>query len=522
MLLTLAYLLVALEAAASAHSFKEPRQYSSNITLPVNQTTCNGAQYIYNALAGYGFVPSNTTDKSGDTIGGIGSSIAVDRSSWQKTSAGSYTGIVYALPDRGWNTQGTLNFQSRVHKFQLDLTPISNATVSQPAANNIHLTYLDTIYFSGPDGNPTTGIDGDPTGHLTYAGLPGLPPGTWTGDGFGRNGTGGTAVTTDTEGVVLNEDGSFWISDEYGPYIYHFSPTGAMVEAIRPPDATIPMRNGTESFSADSPPEYVPAESDDVVPADPDTGRVNNHGLEGLTKSADGKHIFALMQGALQQEGGAGSSTQRYVRLLQYDVSSSPAQYEAEYVVPLPLYASGNKKKTALQSEIHYLSPTQFLVLARDSGAGHGQSSSQSLYRHADVFDISAATDIKGDAYDCASCRIATVDGVLNSSITPATYCAFLDYNVNAQLNRFGLHNGGAQDVGLLNEKWESLALVPIDGDEGSDGEWFLLSFSDNDFITQDGRLDHGTFGYQDASGYDLDNQVLAFHISLPSGSTPS
>jgi len=60
------------------------------------------------------------------------------------------------------------------------------------------------------------------------------------------------------------------------------------------------------------------------------------------------------------------------------------------------------------------------------------------------------------------------------------------DYNVNSQLNRFYLHNGGAQDNGLLNEKWESLALVPVTpSNDGSDGNFFLFSMSDNDFITQ-------------------------------------
>ena len=78
-------------------------------------------------------------------------------------------------------------------------------------------------------------------------------------------------------------------------------------------------------------------------------------------------------------------ATERYVRLLQYDITTSPPDYCSEYVVPLPLYqnAKGNTK-TALQSEIHYVSPTQFLILARDSGAGHGQDSSTSLYRRAD------------------------------------------------------------------------------------------------------------------------------------------
>lgn len=68
----------------------------------VNQTTCGDNRYQYNGLAGYGYVPSNATDKYGDTLGGYGSSIAIDQSSWKKTDNGSYSGIVYALPDRGW------------------------------------------------------------------------------------------------------------------------------------------------------------------------------------------------------------------------------------------------------------------------------------------------------------------------------------------------------------------------------------------------------------------------------------
>ena len=68
----------------------------------VNQTTCNGKQYTYQELAGYGTVSGNARDEFGDTIGGIGSSLAIDRSQWVKLANGSYTGVLWALPDRGW------------------------------------------------------------------------------------------------------------------------------------------------------------------------------------------------------------------------------------------------------------------------------------------------------------------------------------------------------------------------------------------------------------------------------------
>ena len=249
---------------------------------------------------------------------------------------------------------------------------------------------------------------------------------------------------------MVNKDGTFWVSDEYGPYIYRFGPLGNMLQAIAPPQAYVPMRNGSESFSSDAPPIYA-NETDDVFPAEVDSGRVNNHGFEGLTASPDGRNLFVLMQAATHQDGGESKSTERYTRMVQYRIDGPIATYEAEYVVPLPTYPSGKKPNTAAQSEFHYISPTQFVVLARDSGAGHGQSSTTSLYRHADVFDISNATNIKGGTYDCANCTVAP-DGVLDAAITPAAYCSWLDYNVNSQLNRFGVHNGGAQDSSLLDE----------------------------------------------------------------------
>lgn len=174
---------------------------------------------------------------------------------------------------------------------------------------------------------------------------------------------------------------------------------------------------------------------------------------------------------------------------MEYDLTWTKINptYVAEYVVPLPLYDDDDA--VAAQSEIHYISDTQFLVLARDKNAGHGQDSSESVYRNADVFDISSATNIKSDLYDAYNGTISP-SGVLNSDITPAQYCTWLDFNVNSQLNRFGVHNGGDQNATLLNEKWESLALLPVDlNGKNENNEYFLFSFSDNDFITQNGRI---------------------------------
>jgi hypothetical protein len=383
----------------------------SQSTPPVSETQCGGKTYIYNELAGFGSLPSDARDKFGDTLAGIGSSVAVDKKSWKK-HGNSFQGLAYALPDRGWNTEGSINYNPRVHKLGIKFTPNPAATTANPSQPNIQLEYLDSILLKGPDGAPVTGLDADATGGLSYPGFPLLPAATFTGDGFGGQGPGGKRVTIDSEGIVLSKDGGFWISDEYGPYVYQFDASGKMINAIAPPDAILPVRNGSVSFAANSPPRFNPELT--VTPAVPTHGRQNNQGFEGLTASPDGNTLYVLLQSAALQEGGNQTSTRWYTRFLEYDISAcggrrpSTPKYLREWVVPLPTYTTAaNKTAIAAQSEVHYISKDQFLVLARDSGAGGGQDSTTSRYRHVDVFDISGATNVKSDQYDSFTGSIA-------------------------------------------------------------------------------------------------------------------
>ncbi|WP_204349233.1 hypothetical protein, partial [Klebsiella pneumoniae] len=71
-------------------------------------------------------------------------------------------------------------------------------------------------------------------------------------------------------------------------------------------------------------------------------------------------------------------------------------------------------------------------------------------------------------------------------SITPATLTPFIDINDNANLSRFGLHNGAPNDRNNLSEKWEAMALVSVLDPKLPD-DYFLFVGNDNDFLTQDG-----------------------------------
>lgn len=206
---------------------------------PVASVSCNGQAYTYDGLAGFGSLKSDARDQYGDTIS-IGSSMAIK--DWRKKGKG-YNAKLYALPDRGWNTNGTQNTIPRIHIFEIAFTPAPDATAGKPSGPNLEFLYKHTILLSGPDGKPLTALDPDFTGGLTYPGFPTMPAATYPGDGFGGDGPGDKRITLDAEGLVVDGD-SFWVSDEYGPFIYRFNSKGQMVAAIQPPDAILPVRNG--------------------------------------------------------------------------------------------------------------------------------------------------------------------------------------------------------------------------------------------------------------------------------------
>jgi hypothetical protein len=468
--------------------------------------TFEGSTFINHGLVGVARVPSDAVDQFGETLGGYGSGMAMDLSSWHKQGDDSFAGTLYMLPDRGWNTQGTVDFRGRLHRFHVKLTPFTGASTT--AQNQLQLDYRSSTLFLQFGGAPTTGLD--PTG--VRKGVNNIPDLPIAGDGH---------VPVDDEAVVHVGDGTVWVSEEYGPYIYHYALDGRLLHIIRPPEAFIPMRrdasgNLVENFSANSPPIGVTLNTGNPV-----SGRQNNQGFEGLAMSPDRKTLFVLLQSALIQDLDATSATtikltRHNTRLLAYDLRDDEPKLVGEYVVQLPLYQDQTTTKptllTAAQSELHALNDHQFLVLARDSTGGFAVANPGSVYRSIDLIDISNATNIAGTDFDNAGVSLAP-KGVLNSNITPAAYQKFLDINDNTQLNRFGLRNGAPADGNDLYEKWESIAIVPV-FDPKAPHDYFLFVGSDNDFITQHGFM--AGQPYQDPSGFNVDTLVLVYRVTLP------
>ncbi|MBP9144653.1 MAG: esterase-like activity of phytase family protein [Thermoanaerobaculia bacterium] len=94
-----------------------------------------------------------------------------------------------------------------------------------------------------------------------------------------------TGFDFDPESFVLASDGSFWISEEFGPFLLHFAADGLLVE---PPVAVPGVRSPQNPFL------------DFTRRAHPEAPTIAaSRGFEGMAISPDGDTLFALLEGAV-------------------------------------------------------------------------------------------------------------------------------------------------------------------------------------------------------------------------------
>jgi hypothetical protein len=159
----------------------------------------------------------------------------------------------------------------------------------------------------------------------------------------------------DSEGIVALKDGSFWVSDEYGPFITHFDSSGRQIARLSPFDGSLPAELAM---------------------------RVPNKGMEGLTITPDGKTLVGMMQSALQTPDLVAKPAQvTTLRIVTYDLKSH-ATHEYLYLLTDP------KKNAGAVSEITALSNTKFVVDERDG------TFEPNAYKRLYSIDIAGATDV--------------------------------------------------------------------------------------------------------------------------------
>ncbi len=418
-----------------------------NASLVTTLTISGSATDLYPTNGGSGGANINR-------LGGFGSDFFYDYR----------TGSYYGLADRGPGG-GTIPYQTRVEKIALTVDPTSGAASG--------FQVVQTIAFYIPAGTTLNGVT-----YIADTPFNGLNSKLLADGGNGSL----LAESQDPEGFVVGANGNFFVSDEYGPSIYEFDPTGKFIRALTPPANVLPKVNGVPYYAGD---------------VSSTTGRQDNRGYEGLAISPDGTKLFAVFQDPLQEEGLGGSNpgrNSRNVRIVRYDVATG--QSEAQFIYQLESLSDINDRipgttndfsataqgRNIGVSSLTAINNNELLVLERDN-RGIGVDSASNLpigSKRVYKIDLTGATDVSGISL------VGT--NALPANVTPVGKSLFLDIASAIQ--------GAGQTI---PEKIEGLAIGP----QLADGSFALLVATDNDFsVTQNGsgtQLDVYTDGTQQA-----------------------
>jgi hypothetical protein len=382
-------------------------------------------------LLGVGFVPGTALDTSGlagqpicqvdaplncidqATLGGFGSAVAYS----------GFNNVFLTVADRGpFDGRTDVPYRDRFHFMRIK-------TSVSAAFPNITTTLLDTRFLRA--------------GRRDFVG-----------DSSAFD------MRFDPEGVSVGLLGTFYVSDEYGPYINEFLPTGHLLRRIRVP----------EKFFITNPSGDVDADGNslELYPSFNISGRQANRGMEGLAITPNGRYLFGIMQNALIQDNGLNSATppgRRGLnnRILKVDLVTGRT-WEFVYVVDAINQGRG-------VNEILAINDHELLALERDNRSmvptppnAEQLPNLKRIYR----ITLEGASDVS----DVES--LPATGSELAPDIIPVTKTLFIDlldpsYMVNATQT--------IRDV--IAEKMEGLAWGP----DLSDGRHVLYVFSDNDLF---------------------------------------
>ena len=267
----------------------------------------------------------------------------------------------------------------------------------------------------------------------------------------------------DMESVLVAPDGSFWLSDEYRPAIYHFDSQGVLIDRFIPQGTASAAGQPEGTFGTETLPEIY-------------AQRRGNRGFEGMALNTDNGNLYAFIQSpidnpdvsnaeakAVDDKSDFNSRGSDVLRILEVDPTTGEAVGEYVY------FLEGSPGVDKIGDAV-YIGDGKFNVIERDSGTD--ADSEKFIFE----VDLTGATNIIS-----TDLSTATGSDTALEAMTPEDLAAMGIQPVN-KTQILNLPSIGY----IAGDKPEGLALL----DDGS-----LAVINDNDFglldeeISSDGSV---------------------------------
>lgn len=274
-------------------------------------------------------------------------------------------GRFYGLPDNGFGGQGnSADFVIGFYEVTPTFKTTGDGTISRGAVAVNGFTP-----FSDPNGllNASHITNGPVYGRTNY-----YPTGARIAvDPAIKNGKWLTGADFDVESFTRLDDGSFWVGEEFGPYLLHFDAQGQL---LRAPIAHPVLR----------------------APQNPagGTNLPSSRGFESMTRNGDGSKLYLTTEASINSQ-----TDKRMLEIYEFDTASE--QYTGvtfQYAKDSSDFITGaqnNATNIFVTGDMTHVADDRFLIIERDDFQGPPGSANPPFQKKIYLIDLSE-TDENG------------------------------------------------------------------------------------------------------------------------------
>ena len=270
-------------------------------------------------------------------------------------------GRFVALPDNGYGAQNnSADFVVGFYEVTPHFKTSGTGTTSRgPVEVNSHTAFSDPNHLLD-----ATYITGGPVyDRTTYYPSSAIPV-----DASIRNLRLLTGADFDVESIARMDDGTFWVGEEFGPYLLHFDPQGHLLrKPVRHPVLRAPQN-----------PQNSPA-----APANLPSSR----GFEAMTRNADGTKLYVTTEASIDSE------TDKRI-LVVYEFDTQSGQYTGrtfKYAKDSSDDITGavnNATNIFVTGDMTHISGDRYMIIERDDFQGPPTGANPPRQKKLYLFDL--------------------------------------------------------------------------------------------------------------------------------------
>jgi len=268
----------------------------------------------------------------------------------------------YALPDNGFGAQNnSADFVIGFYVVRPWFKTVGDGTTSRGPVSVHRFTP-----FSDPNGylNASYVTDGPVyTRTFYYSAGPQIAV-----DPAIKNGRLLTGADFDVESIARMDDGTFWVGEEFGPYLLHFDAQGRLLRApVRHPVLRAPQNPDNAS----------------VGPAN----LLSSRGFESMTRNGDGSRLYVTTESSISTQ-----SDKRILRIFEFDTKKEIyTGHDFVYAKDSSDPLTGNTNDTTntfLTGDMTHVDGDRYIIIERDDFQGPATGPNPPRQKKLYLFDL--------------------------------------------------------------------------------------------------------------------------------------